>query len=152
MKNQYRNYRIALLKSKVCFVANCMEETDPQRDKLTFIFFFTSVYLGQKGRGKCWVLLQCCWGYQEKDQIVAIQSKTSLTVTCVPRQPQGVISLRWLCTQKPGCLGHAPASDNLQAGGYPSLPLPRGCGGLRLILTGALTFFSEKRTSSFSML
>lgn len=39
MKNQYRNYRIALLKSEVCLLANCMEETYPQRDKPTFIFF-----------------------------------------------------------------------------------------------------------------
>lgn len=28
MKNQYWNYRAVLLKSKVCFVANLMEETD----------------------------------------------------------------------------------------------------------------------------
>lgn len=34
MKNQYR---IALLKSKVCLVANCTEETDPQRDKHAFV-------------------------------------------------------------------------------------------------------------------
>lgn len=46
MKNQYRNYRIALLKSKVRFVANCMEETGPQRDKAYLHFFPTSVYLG----------------------------------------------------------------------------------------------------------
>lgn len=37
MKNQYHNYSVALLKSKVCFVANCIEETDPRRDKHTFI-------------------------------------------------------------------------------------------------------------------
>ena len=37
MKNQYWNYRAVLLKSKACFVANLMEETDLQRDTHTFI-------------------------------------------------------------------------------------------------------------------
>lgn len=71
MKNQYRNYRIALLKSKVHFVANCMEETGPQRDK-AYLRSPTGVYLGWKSRGKGWVLLQCGRGYEEEEQTVAI--------------------------------------------------------------------------------
>lgn len=37
MKNQYHKYGIALLKSRVCFVANCMAEANPQRDNHIFI-------------------------------------------------------------------------------------------------------------------
>lgn len=55
MKNQYWNYRAVLLKSKVCFVANLMEETDPQRDRHTFIIAQVCVHVG-KAKERDWVL------------------------------------------------------------------------------------------------
>ena len=61
MKNQYWNYRAVLLKSKVCFVANLMEETDPQRGRHTFIVAQVCVH-GEKAKERDWVLSECSWG------------------------------------------------------------------------------------------
>lgn len=91
MKSQYCNHRITLLKTKVCFVANCMEATDPHRDKHTFVIAQVCAYSG-KAEENGWVLLACGWVYQDKDQIVAISRQTSLTVTCVLRQPHPAVS------------------------------------------------------------
>ena len=61
MKNQYWNYRAVLLKSKACFVANLMEETDLQRDTHTFIIAQVCVR-GGKAKERDWVLSECSWG------------------------------------------------------------------------------------------
>ena len=61
MKNQYWNYRAVLLKSKACFVANVIEETDLQRDRHTFIIAQVCVR-GGKAKERDWILSECSWG------------------------------------------------------------------------------------------
>lgn len=81
MKNRYQNYRIVLLKSKVRFVASCMEETDPQRVRHTFFIAQVCVCCG-KAEEKGWVLLECSWGTRRRIRLLQFRVKPHLQL-CV---------------------------------------------------------------------
>ena len=110
MKNQYRKYRMALLKSRAGFVANCREGDDPQRDSRTFIIATVCVCCGRaKENGWAFVWCQEGGGDVENHQMVAVSSKTSLTVMCILGSIEPYLPEQ-LCGQKRGSLGYILAS------------------------------------------